>query len=50
MLKTLLERRLTNLDHHAKRMKAKYFPDWNTMWKEGEILYTIEESELKSTH
>ena len=49
MLKTLLERRLTNLDHHAKRMKAKYYPDWDTMWKEGEIQYVIKELELKSS-
>ena len=49
MLKTLLERRLTNLDQHAKRMKQKYYPDWETMWKEGEIQYIIEESELKTS-
>ena len=39
MLKPLLERRLTNLDHHAKLIKAKYFPDWDSMWVEGEYQY-----------
>lgn len=34
--KTLVEKRLTNLYHHTKRMKAKFFPDWNDLIKEGE--------------
>ncbi|TRY76585.1 hypothetical protein TCAL_00118, partial [Tigriopus californicus] len=29
--KSLIEKRLTNLNQHCLRMKAKHFPDWNTL-------------------
>lgn len=29
--KSLIEKRLTNLNQHCLRMKAKYFPDWATL-------------------
>ena len=45
MLKTLLERRLTNLHQHAKRMKAKYYPDWENIMKEGAVQYQLETTE-----
>ena len=45
MLKTLIERRLTNLNHHRKRMKEKYFPDWETIVKEGEVHYPLKNIE-----
>eukprot|EP00095_Tigriopus_kingsejongensis_P008135 maker-scaffold1462_size40154-snap-gene-0.10 protein:Tk08135 transcript:maker-scaffold1462_size40154-snap-gene-0.10-mRNA-1 annotation:"gst-n-metaxin-like protein" len=33
--KTLVEKRLTNLNQHCLRMKAKYFPDWNDLILNG---------------
>ena len=37
MYKTLVEKRLTNLYNHMKRMKAKYFPDWDELLQEVPI-------------
>ena len=49
MLKPLLERRLTNLDQHAKRMKSKYYSDWDDIWDEGEHQYKPDNSKLENS-
>ena len=33
--KTLVEKRLTNLNQHMQRMRAKYFPDWDDVERGG---------------
>ena len=49
MLKPLLERRLTNLDQHSKRMKAKYYSDWDDIWHDGEYHVIVDHSGLKNS-
>ena len=49
MLKPLLERRLTNLDQHSKRIKAKYYSDWDDIWHDGEYHVIVDHSGLKNS-
>ena len=49
MLKPLLQRRLTNLDQLAKKIKSKYYSDWDDMWVEGENQFIADHSKLKNS-
>ena len=49
MLKPLLERRLTNLDQLAKKIKSKYYSDWDDIWVEGENQFIADSSKLTNS-
>merc|ERR1712126_614212 len=49
MLKPLLQRRLTNLDQLAKKIKSKYYSDWDDIWVEGENQFIADHLKLKNS-
>ena len=49
MLKPLLQRRLTNLDQLAKKIKSKYYSDWDDIWVEGENKFIADNTKLNNS-
>ena len=49
MLKPLLQRRLTNLDQLAKKIKSKYYSDWDDIWVEGENKFIVDNTKLNNS-